>query len=67
MEKLPDDERFCNTMMYGGIRHNCEIFSDIPDEIERRDSLKKGGNQDERRKEERQQKGLYRLLFPPPL
>ncbi|KFY20586.1 hypothetical protein V491_03602 [Pseudogymnoascus sp. VKM F-3775] len=34
-EKMVDDERFCNSMVYGGVTHNCELFSDVPDEMER--------------------------------
>ncbi|KFZ24453.1 hypothetical protein V502_01069 [Pseudogymnoascus sp. VKM F-4520 (FW-2644)] len=35
-EKMTDDERFCDSMVYGGVTHNCELFSDVPDEMERR-------------------------------
>jgi hypothetical protein len=29
MVKLPNDGRFCNTMVYGGVHHNHEIFSQV--------------------------------------
>ncbi|KFX86709.1 hypothetical protein V490_08919 [Pseudogymnoascus sp. VKM F-3557] len=64
-EKMTDDERFCDSMVYGGVTHNCELFSDVPDEMERRESLKKGAKGDARLVEERKQKSLFRMLLRP--
>ncbi|ELR08629.1 hypothetical protein VC83_02258 [Pseudogymnoascus destructans] len=64
-EKMEDDERFCNSMVYGGVTHNCELFSDVPDEMERRECLKKGAKGDARHVEERKQKSLFRMLLHP--
>jgi hypothetical protein len=64
-EKMVDDERFCNSMVYGGVNHNCELFSDVPDEMERRECLKKGAKGDARLVEERKQKSLFRMLLRP--
>ncbi|KAL5346608.1 hypothetical protein ACLOAV_008315 [Pseudogymnoascus australis] len=64
-EKMTDDERFCNSMVYGGVTHNCELFSDVPDEIERRECAKKGSKGDARLAEERKQKSLFRMLLRP--
>jgi hypothetical protein len=62
---MTDDERFCNSMVYGGVAHNCELFSDVPDEIERRECAKKGSKGDTRLAEERKQKSLFRMLLRP--
>ncbi|KFY13944.1 hypothetical protein V492_02957 [Pseudogymnoascus sp. VKM F-4246] len=64
-EKMEDDERFCKSMVYGGVTHNCELFSDVPDEVERRELLKKGAKGDARLLEEKKQKSLYRMLLRP--
>ncbi|OBT72954.1 hypothetical protein VF21_08482 [Pseudogymnoascus sp. 05NY08] len=64
-EKMEDDERFCSSMVYGGVNHNCELFSDVPDEMERRECLKKGAKGDARLVEERKQKSLFRMLLRP--
>ena len=63
-EKMPDDERFCNFMVYGGVTHNGELFSDVPDEVERRGCIKKGGR-DARLMEEQKQTSLFRMLLHP--
>ncbi|OBT60206.1 hypothetical protein VE03_10346 [Pseudogymnoascus sp. 23342-1-I1] len=62
-EKMTDDERFCNSLVYGGVSHNCELFSDVPDEIEQREYVKKGSKRDARLAEERKQKSLFRMLL----
>ncbi|KFY95609.1 hypothetical protein V500_02702 [Pseudogymnoascus sp. VKM F-4518 (FW-2643)] len=64
-EKMSDDERFCNSMVYGGVTHNCELFSDVPDEVERRECIKKGAKGDARLMEEGKQKSLFRMLLRP--
>ena len=64
-EKMVDDERFCNSMVYGGVTHNCELFSDVPDEMERREHLKKGAKDNTRQVEERKQKSMFRMLLRP--
>ena len=64
-EKMADDERFCNSMVYGGVTHNGELFSDVPDKMERRKCIKNGAKEDERKAEERNQKWLFRMLLQP--
>jgi hypothetical protein len=64
-EKMEDDERFCNSMVYGGVTHNCELFSDVPDEMERHECIKKGHKIDARKVEEQKQKSLFRKLLHP--
>jgi hypothetical protein len=64
-EKMEDDERFCNSMVYGGVNHNCELFSDVPDEIERRKYLTKGAKGEARLVEEQKQRSLFRMLLHP--
>ncbi|KFY31854.1 hypothetical protein V493_00738 [Pseudogymnoascus sp. VKM F-4281 (FW-2241)] len=64
-EKMSDDERFCNSMVYGGVTHNCELFSDVPDEVERRECIKNGAKRDARLMEEGKQKSLFRMLLRP--
>jgi hypothetical protein len=66
-EKMTDDEIFCNSMVYGGVTHNFELFSDVSDEIERCDHIK-GAKRDARLKarlkEEENQKLVFRMLLP---
>ncbi|KAL5350939.1 hypothetical protein ACLOAV_004512 [Pseudogymnoascus australis] len=66
-EKVPDGETFCNSLVYGGVTHNCELFSDVPDEVERRELVKKGTKEDARLVEERKQESIFRALLRPEL
>jgi hypothetical protein len=60
-ERMANNERFCKSMVYGGVTHNCELFSDIPDEIERQKW--KGAKRDKRLVEEQNQKSLFQMLL----
>ncbi|OBT59973.1 hypothetical protein VE03_10617 [Pseudogymnoascus sp. 23342-1-I1] len=53
---MTNDERFYNSLVYGGVSHNYELFSNVPDEIEQREYVKKGSKRDARLAEERKQK-----------
>ena len=65
---------FCSSQLYGGVPHNCELISEVPDEEERR-LAKKGAKGDarlveerlEERLEERNQKLLFQMLLRPEL
>lgn len=63
LQKVPNNGKFCTTMVYGGVYHKHEIFSLAPDKDENLQIIGISGGSRKRKKELVRQQNLHSLLF----